>query len=431
MKRRTFVQKSLAASAAFSALPLMSAVKRTAKYKLAIIGSGWWGMNILREAIAYGDCKVVAMCDVDQNHLMPAMEEVEKLNGDKPKAYTDFRQMLQKEKPEVVIVGTPDHWHALNAIAAIESGAHVYLEKPISHTLLEGKAILQKAREHNRVVQVGTHRRVSPHNMSGIEFLRSGKAGDIHMVKCFVNYAGGPGERKPDAEPPSGLDWDMWCGPAPKHAYNPGIHPRGFRQHLDYANGTIGDWGIHWFDQVLWWTEERYPKTVYSTGGLFTRQDGSDAPDSQIAVCEFESFSLYWQHKRCAPNANEDHNVGCYFYGTEGTFHMGWRDGWTFYPKDKNTKNIHEAPTLHKPDDQNIKELWADFMQSIKNGTRSVCDIEHGFLATNISLLGMLSYKLGRSIQWDGEKHQIMGDDEANKLLRRDYRGEWEYPEVS
>ncbi|MEZ4828465.1 MAG: cyclic nucleotide-binding domain-containing protein [Bacteroidia bacterium] len=234
--------------------------------------------------------------------------------------------------------------------------------------------------------------------------------------------------KAPDAEPPKELDWDMWCGPAPLRPYNPGIHPKGFRNYLEYANGTIADWGIHWFDQVLWVMEEKYPKTVFSTGGTFVKENGINAPDTQMAVFGFENFTLTWEHKLCAPNANEDHNVGCYFYGSEGTFHIGWLDGWTFYPADKKKEKINFPPTLHQPDAQNIKELLGRFYGAIENNRRPVCDIEIGHRSTNMSLLGMLSYKLGRSVIWDGEKEVIVGDDDANKLLYRDYRGEWKYP---
>ena len=430
MKRRNFIQKSAQLGVAYSALPILPALQKKKTYKLAIIGCGWWGMNILREAMAHGDNKVVGMCDVDRTALEKVVAEVDQLTGNKPKSFTDYRECIQKTKPDLVIVATPDHWHALPAIEAIKSGAHVFLEKPIGHTINEGKAILKVARDHQRVVQVDTHRRVSPHNVSGMEFLKAGKAGKISAVKCFVNYGGGAGKPMVQEEVPKGLDWNMWCGPAPMQTYNSKIHPRGFRQFLNYANGTIGDWGIHWFDQVLWWTEERAPKKVFSSGGRFVKNDGTDAPDTQYAVYEFESFTLTWEHKLAGKNAYEKSNVGCYFYGTEGTFHMGWLDGWTFYPRDNKKEIIQQEPSLHQPDHQNIKELWADFMQSIENNRAPVCDIKHGHLATNISLLGMLSYKLGRSIEWDGEKEMVIGDEEANKLLSRDYRGDWEYPKV-
>lgn len=430
MNRRDFLLKSSAASVAYSAMPLITSLGRTQQYRTALIGSGWWGMNILRCALQAGESKLVAICDVDENQLKKATTELTKLTSDQPKIYRDYRELLAKEKPEIVIVATPDHWHPLCCIAAIESGAHVYVEKPIGHTIMEGRAMVNAARKYNRVVQVGTHRRVSPHNMSGMEFLKSGKAGKIGMVRAFVHYGGGAGEVTPDSEPPKGLDWDAWCGPAPMRPFNTKIHPRGFRQYLDYANGQLGDWGIHWLDQILWWSEEKHPQKIFSTGGRAIRRDNTDAPDHQVAVWKFENFTVEWEHRMFAANTAEKTNVGCYFYGTEGTFHQGWIDGWTFYPANPNKPIIHEDAKLNKPDDQNIAELWADFLDAIKTNRRSVCDIEIGHRSTNMALLGMLSYKLGRSIEWDGEKELILHDKEANKLLRRDYRKGWEYPKV-
>jgi predicted dehydrogenase len=425
MDRRDFVKNS---ALTLSALPLLPSLARTEKYTLALIGCGWWGMNILREAMAHGSCKVVALCDVDTKALDSVNTQVRNLSGDRPKRYKDYRELIQKHKPEIVIIGTPDHWHALPAIEAMVNGAHVYLEKPIGHTIGEGQAILATARKYNRTVQVGTHRRVSDHNISAMEFLRSGKAGKISQIRCFIAYGGDQGKSVANSSPPDGLDWDFYVGPAEHTSFNPKIHPKGFRQFLNFANGTIGDWGIHWFDQVLWWAEEKYPKTVYSTGGRYVKTDNTDAPDTQTAIFEFEQFNLTWEHRLCAPNGHIDRNVGCFFFGELGTLHLGWRNGWTFYPKGKNKSPINYKATLHEPDWQNIPELWHDFIGAIESGKRPICDIEIGHLATNVSLLGMLSYKLGRSVRWDGNKELIEGDDEANALLKRAYRGEWEYP---
>lgn len=425
MHRREFIGHT---AVAISALPLYGITFQSKAKTLAIIGTGWWGMNILREALAYGECKLVGMCDVDKLALQSAQAEVKNLVGHDPKIYEDYRDLLKTEKPELVIIASPDHWHALHAIEAIKAGAHLFMEKPISHTINEGIAIFNAARKYDRIVQVDTHRRLSPHNISAMEFLRSGKVGKIHHVKAFVNYNQGPGQEMPNQPAPATLDWNTYLGPAPYMEYNPSIHPKGFRQYLDLANGTIGDWGIHWFDQVLWWTEEKYPKKIYSTGNRFVKEDGTNAPDFQTASFEFESFTLDWEHRLFAVGQNEGHNLGCYFYGTEGTFHLGWLDGWTFYPRNKNETKIHVDPQLHNPDSQNIKEAWADFRQAVDLGRRPVCDIEHGMLATNVSLLGMVSYKLGESIVWDGNTNKIIGNDKANGLLKREYRGEWEYP---
>lgn len=400
------------------------------RYRTAVIGTGWWGMNILTTAMEAGASQVVAMCDVDRNQLDPAYDRVTKLSSDRPAKYSDFREMLRKEKPEIVIVATPDHWHPLAMIEAVNSGAHVYVEKPISHTLREGRAMVNAAREANRVVQVGTHRRVSPHCVSAREFIRSGKLGKVGMIRAFVHNPGGAGRKEPDGEPPAGLDWNMWLGPAPARAYNKAIHPRGFRQFLEFGNGTIGDWGIHWFDQVLWITDEKYPKRVYSTAARHIRQDSTDAPDTQVATFDFDGFTLEWEHRQYAGNRAESASVGCYFYGTEGTLHLGWRDGWTFYPADARKATVHEEPTLHLPDQQNIRELWADFLDAIEKGRRPVSDIEAGHLSTNLSLLAMASVRAGKSLDWDGAREVITNDKDANRLLSREYRAPWKYPKA-
>ena len=424
--RRAFLKSSIMSGVALGASSVSAANRQ---YSTALIGSGWWGRNIARVAMQSGECKVVALCDVDRNQLAPAVQEVEQLSGTKPKTYDDYRELLEREKPEIVIVATPDHWHPLIMIAAVRAGADVYVEKPVGHTVYEGRAMLKAARDTGRVVQVGLHRRVSPHNMSGMKFLKEGKAGAIGMVRAFVHYGGGPGTITPDSEPPEGLNWDLWCGPAPLRAFNKAMHPKGFRNFLDYGNGQLGDWGVHWMDQILWWAEEQYPKTVYSTGGRPIRRDTTDAPDTQQVTFEFESFTATWEHRQYAANNAEKHNIGCYFYGTEGTFHMGWLDGWTFYPANSNKPTIHEDPVLHDPDQQNIPELWADFLECVKSRELPICDIESGHHSTNMSLLGMLSLKLGRSIAWDGKDETISNDPEANGLLRREYREPWVYPE--
>jgi predicted dehydrogenase len=411
-----------------AATPLVRAQGR--KYKTALIGTGWWGMNILTCAMEAGESSVVGLCDVDENQINPAYDRVVKLTGDQPRKYKDFRELLAKEKPEICIVATPDHWHPLAMIEAVKSGAHVYVEKPIGHTIREGRAMVNAARSAGRMVQVGTHRRVSPHNKSAMEFLKSGKLGRVGMVRAFVHSAGGAGQKTPDSDPPPGLDWDMWIGPAPYRKFNKAIHPRGFRQFLDFANGTVADWGIHWFDQILWWTEEKWPKRVFSSAARRVRQDSTDAPDTQTATFEFDSFTCVWEHRQYAGNNAESTAIGVYFYGTEGTLHLGWLDGWTFYPADRKKSRIHEEPSLNQPDDQNIRELWADFLESIKTGRRPVCDIEVGHRSTNMSLLAMLSWRAGKSIEWDGEKEIVRNDPRANDLLSRKYRSPWKFPQA-
>ncbi|HEY8504918.1 MAG TPA: Gfo/Idh/MocA family oxidoreductase [Gemmataceae bacterium] len=436
LTRRTFLAAA-ASGLALGAAPFAYA-RANRKYRTALVGTGWWGMNILAEAMAAGRAKVVGLCDVDRNALVPAADQVNEATGDEPKLYPDFRELLEKEKPEVVIVATPDHWHALVTIAALKAGAHVFVEKPTGHTILESRAMLNAARDADRVVQVGLHRRIGPHHVSGMKFLKEGHAGKVGMVRMFAHSGGGPEKPSPNGEPPRGMDWDLYCGPAPLRPFNRKIHPGGWRNFLDFANGTLGDWGVHWLDQLLWWSEEPYPKTVFSSGGrpvlgppvLSEKEQTTDAPGAQVAVYTFDGFTAVWEHRRFAENPTEKHRIGCYFYGEKGVFHMGWRDGWTFYPRGGKRAPVREKAQLQEPDGHNIKLLWADFLAAIENRRRPVADIEQAHRATCLSLLGMLSLKLGRSVAWDGAKERIPGDAEANRLLRRDYRGPWKYPEA-
>lgn len=426
--RRSFIKQSVIGSLGLLAHPYIVS-RQAAKYNTILIGTGWWGTNILREAIRSGTIKITALCDVDDAQLKKCQEEVNKLCDDRPKIYKDFRECIEKEKPQIVICATPDHWHALVAIAALNHGAHVFLEKPISHTVLEGAAILKAARNSKRICIVDFHRRYSPHNVSGMQFLKSGKVGDVKEVKAFVQYNYGPSKKEEQPPVPAGLDWNMWCGPAPLATFNVGMHPRGWRQYRNFANGQLGDWGPHWFNQILWWTEEKAPKSVYSTWTMGGRETWADTPTTQTVVYKFESFVCTWDHSIFNSHKEKrSENVGVYFYGTEGTFHMGWQQGWTFYPNDSNKEIIHQDPQLDKPDDQNIKLVWNDLIKSIQSGQLPAADIAHGRQATNMALLGMLSARLGRSIQWDDANNKIINDVEANKLLKRDYRGEWKYP---
>jgi predicted dehydrogenase len=433
LARRRFLATT-AATLTFPAAIL--GADKARKYRTALIGCGWWGNNILNEAMAAGQAKVVGLCDVDSNALETTAEHVKDEAGDDAKTYKDFRELLDKEKPEVVIIATPDHWHALTTIAALKAGAHVFVEKPTGHTIQESRAMLNAATAAERVVQVGLHRRIGPHHVSGMKFLKEGRAGKIGMVRMFVHSGGGKEVSQPNAEPPKGLDWDLYCGPAPTRPFNRKIHPGGWRNFLDFANGTLGDWGVHWLDQVLWWTDEKYPRRVFSTGGrpvagpavLTKSEQTTDAPDSQVAVYEFESFTATWEHRKFAETDVERHKIGCYFHGDKGTFHMGWRDGWTFYPSDKKAAVVHEKSQLQEPDGHNLKILWDDFLIAIASKRAPAAAIDVAHRSSCMSLLGMLSLKLGRSIRWDGAKEQIIEDVEANKLLSRKYRGPWEYP---
>lgn len=443
INRREFIHLAASSGVALSAPNLMALSNRGKKYRTALIGSGWWGKVITEMAMQSGTVRMIAVCDVDDSMNDSAVALIQEKSGDSPKVYKDYRELIAREKPEICIVATPDHWHPLIAIAAAEAGAHVYVEKPVGHTILEGRAMVNAARAANRVMQVGTHRRVTPHGISAYNFVKEGKLGKIGMVRAFVAGAAGAGQPENlsrDEDPPAGLDWDMWCGPGPLNPYNAAYHPRKWRQFLDYANGQIGDW-VHWTDQIKWILgDENHPKSVSAVGGIMLRRPlpseapkGTtvpDAPDTLDVHWEFDDCIATWEHHQYAGNNQEKAGIGCYFFGEKGVLHVGWGEGWTFYPAKKNQETIHVDPMLHEPSGQNVPELWADFIDAIEKNRKPVCDIEIGHWSTTVSLLGILSWKLGRSVKWDGENETCPGDAEANALLRREYRTPWVYPTV-
>jgi predicted dehydrogenase len=429
MNRKDFIRTSALATGALVSRPFITYATQ-AKYKTALIGAGWWGTNIVREAIRSGECQIVAVCDVDDRQIKQCLGEIGKLTNDQPKIYKNYQELLQKEKPEIVINATPDHWHALIAIDAMKSGAHVYLEKPIGHTINEGKAIVKTARDTQKICITGFHRRYSPHNVSGQEFLKSGKVGKIKEVRAFVTYNFGQGKIVEDEPTPAEIDWNMWCGPGPLVPYNRTIHPRNWRNHLEFANGMVGDWGPHWFDQILWWTEEIAPKKVFSIASTKFNTNNNNSPESQVVVYEFEDFTCTWEHSTLNGRpTSKTEEVGVYFHGTEGTFHMGWTKGWTFFPRDQKKEIIHQDPVLNQPDLQNIDLVFADLLRSIKSKQLPFADILKGHKATNMSLLGMAALKSGKSLEWDREK-EVFLDPTANKYLSRQYRKGWVYPKA-
>ena len=430
--------QSAAAAGAVLGAPFILSAQETGrhKFKTAPIGSGWWGKNILAEAIASKRCDIAALCDVDASVLDQAQDHVNDLTGALPRTYKDYRELLDKEKPDIAIIATPDHWHALQSIAALKAGAHVYVEKPTGHTINESRAVLNAARQTGKVVQVGLHRRIGPHYVSARKFFLDGNVGELGMVRCFADSGGGKENPSDNADPPEGLDWDMWCGPGPLRPFNRKLHPGGCDNFLDYANGQLGDWGVHWLDQVQWFTGEKCPQRIDSSAGRQIRgtpvDDGkrltTDAPDHQVVIYDFDKFTCTWEHRQFAGNAAEKHSIGVYFYGTKGILHVGWQDGWTFYPVSGN-KTVHENAQIQQPDGHNIKLLWADFLAAIDESRRPVADIEPAHRASTTAMLGMLAWKAGRSIIWDGDKEQVVGDAAANAMLSRVYRRPWHYPE--
>ena len=255
MNRREFLKASAAAGLAFSATGSMAADSDTTSKRVGLIGCGWYGKNDLLRLVQVAPVDVVSLCDVDRNMLSAAADLVatRQVSKKKPRLYHDYREMLAEKDLDIVLIGTPDHWHALAMIAAVESGVDVYVQKPISVDIVEGQAMLAAARKHQRVVQVGTQRRSTPHLIEARDrIIKEGKLGTIGLVEICCYYHMRASNTPPDSDPPDNLDYEMWTGPAPMRPYNRIMHPRGWRAFMEYGNGIIGDMCIHMFDMTRW-----------------------------------------------------------------------------------------------------------------------------------------------------------------------------------
>ena len=377
--RRQFLRTAAIASAGSLIAPQLRAAASAKIWRTALIGCGWWGQEHPQRSPWPQAAARSAPCATPTPPCWKSPPTKSTTwPGPSPKPTRTTAIFWPATSPTSSSSPPPTTGTPFRPSTPSQGGAHVYVEKPTAHTVNESRAMVRAARASGRTVQVGLHRRVGPHYTSARQFLKSGGAGRVGMVRLFAHYGGGPERPALNSEPPEGLDWDLWSGPAPLRPFNTKIHPGGWRSFLDYANGQIGDWGVHWLDQVLSWTEERYPKRVYSTAGRPVRgpavrtdkEQTSDAPDHQVAVYEFEGFTAVWENRSFAENRAEKHQIGAYFYGDKGTLHIGWKDGWTFHPSSSRQPEIHENAQLQEPDGHNIKLLWTDFLDAIDQNRR-------------------------------------------------------------
>ena len=440
--RRRFVQ------AAAAGLPLVGARAADKPRRVALVGSGWYGKNDLFRLVQVEDVEIAALCDPDRKSLAADAETAAKRHksGKKPRTYGDFREMLKQEELDIVEVATPDHWHCLPAIAAMQAGADVYVQKPISVDVVEGHAMVAAARKYGRVVQVGTQRRSAPHLIEARERIREGMLGAIsHAEVCCYVYRG-PRGNPPDIDPPPHLDYEMWTGPAPMRPFCQWTHPRRWRYFMEYGNGVIGDMCIHMIDLVRWTLDLGWPTRIYSTGGIFVDKGSkANTPDTQTAAFSFPDLNVVWTHRNWGRPVDPDYPWAYFIYGEKGVF-KGSTSKWEFIPVDKSEQAVRrDAPTeleayaidrvdtvearLPAHEFPVLRAHMQDFLQAIDRRSRPVADIEQGHISTACCLLANLSLELGRSLRWDPAAHQVVGDAEANRKLARQYRAPWVHPD--
>jgi len=412
--------------------------------RVGLIGSGWYGKCDLFRLIQVAPVEVVSLCDVDKQLLADAATQVAARQASKktPRTYADYRTMLAERDLDLVLIATPDHWHALTAIEAMKAGADLYLQKPISVDVTEGQAILAAARQYKRVVQVGTQRRSTPHLVRARDrIVREGKLGTIGLVEIYCYYQMRTRENPPDTAPPPHLDYEMWTGPAPLRPYNRLVHPRGWRAFMEYGNGIVGDMCIHMLDTVRWMLDLGMPTRIGSTGGILVdKASKANITDTQAATFDFPGLRVVWTHRTYGDPPDPKYPWGMTFYGDKGTLKASVMS-YDFVPHGDGTP-VHEDVVYELeqfPEDKTEKDLerhvapairahMNDLLQAITTRGTPVADIEQGYMSTAACVLANVSVELGRSVQWDHARGMVTGDDEANRLLRRPYRSPWIRP---
>jgi len=441
MNRRAFLSSSAMAGLAFAA--------DEKPRRFGLIGCGWYGKaDMVRLLQASPSVEVVSLCDVDRDMLNNAADMVASRQESKkrPRVYADYRKMLKEKDLEIVEIATPDHWHALTAIAAMEAGADLYCQKPISVDVAEGKAMLAAARKHGRVVQVGTQRRSTPHLVEARdEIVKAGKLGNIGVVEINCYYHMRASGNPPDQAPPANLDYEMWTGPAPMRPYNKLVHPRTWRAFMEYGNGIVGDMCIHMLDMVRWMMDLGWPATIESTGGiLIDKASKANITDTQTCTFDYGKVKVIWQHRSWGDSPDPKYAWGATFYGDKGTLKAGVY-GYDFIPLGKDAPPVHRDVKYELdeyPEDKTEKDLekhvapairhhMIDLLAAIDKRSKPVADIEQGYISTATCIMANNALQLGRSVKWDAAKQEVAGDPEANKMLHRPYRAPWVHPEAN
>lgn len=405
-------------------------------------------MSVAKLMQAVNGVQVAAVCDVYDQRAQAAQAWA----GPRCKTFNDFRRVLELPEIDAVLIATPDHWHAVPTVLACQAGKDVYVEKPLAHNIAEGQAMVKAARDHNRVVQVGLQQRSAPHYAEAARIIQSGGLGPVAFVRIWnsVNmYPTGIG-RAPDSEPPSGVDWDFYLGPAPSVPFDKNRFVSTYRWFWDYGGGLITDFGTHRFDSLHQIMGVTAPVTVSASGGRYGLTDGAETPDFVQVTFEYPGFVLSYEasmlnahgaagrtpgKKYYQARGADDHPHGEAYYGTNGTLIID-RLGFEIFPEMKSASGPGAAA---REDSTGLRmerrERAAEdatalhvknFIECVRSRQKPVADIQTGHHSTNVAHLGNIAFRTNRKIRWDGAREEIMGDSEASKLLRRESRKPWD-----
>jgi len=449
--RRRFIRQSIASvgSAGYAASVLAqsagsSVLGANERIRFAVIGVGGQGRKDIDAFFKYDNKKLECplICDVDDKQFERTMTVFDQHGQKRPDTTKDFRTVMDRKDIDVVLIATPDHWHALPLIHACQAGKDSYCEKPLANSIGEGKVMLDFARKYDRVVQVGTQLQTSTHYGQAVDFVHSGQLGKIRLVRCWCALAWFPSIGLVENSPtPAGVDYDMWLGPAPKRPFNRARFHFSFRWFWDYAGGLMTDWGVHLLNIALWGMKVNVPMRVASTGGKYAFVDSAETPDTQCTLFDYGDFTLIWEHQAGTGHGAENRNHGVAFYGTNGTLIVN-ANGWEVVPEHKIQRKGTHAVVLdelaipamtQKPDEdlnQSRVKLVQNFFECTRSRKRPAMDIERGHHMTTVAHLGNLALRTGKSIEYDAENMRVIGNDKAQNKITSPYRAPWVLPKV-
>lgn len=445
LSRRHFL-KGLSTTLALSAIDTQafSFFEQQKTWRVGLIGTGWYGKSDLFKLLQVAPIDVVGLCDVDKRLLTEAGQLVSQRqkSGKVPELFNDYTKLLSSQKPDIVLIGSPDHWHALQAIDAMKAGAHVYVQKPISVDVMEGEAMVAAARKYKRTVQVGLQRRSTPHLIEAKKnIIETGLLGKISHVEMFCYYHMRNNSNPPLQPVPDFLDYEQWTGPAPLRAYDNLPHRGWWRAFMEYSNGIVGDMCVHMLDCVRWMLDLGWPVRISSSGGIYVQKQGkSNISDTQSAIFEFENLTATWQHRTWGAPVDPDYPWGFKIYGEKGVL-SGSPYSYDFVPMGEG-KKIHADAVYERekyPEDLKEKDIeihtapatrgqMLNFLSAIENGAKPVADIEEGHISTASCILANLAMKTGRTLRYDPKTKTVLNDTEATALLTRTYRKGWVHP---
>jgi predicted dehydrogenase len=429
--RRQFLQQAGRAAAGAVALGMSgpAAAGANERVVLGMIGPGGQGSGLLASFVAQKDVEVAYVCDVDANRMNAGARAVESATGKAPKTVKDMRRIFDDAAVDAVVIATPDHWHAPATILACHAGKHVYVEKPCSHNIREGRLMVEAARRNQRVVQVGTQSRSAEYLQRAMELLHGGAIGDVLVAKVWNSQLRSNIGHAQPCDPPAHLDFDLWVGPAPMVPYQPNLLPSIWRWWYAFGAGDIGNDGVHDLDIGRWGLgADTHPTTVTALGGKYFFDDDQQFPDTQTVIFEYagagtkQKRQLIYEQRIWSPYVQEGHENGNAFYGTKGMMVLGKQSGWQIFgPRNQPGAKVSgqlDSTAHHR-----------DFLSCIKSGQHPRADIESGHLSATLAHLGNIATRMGRVLHFDPQAEQITGDEEANRLVRRTYRaGHWAVP---